>query len=122
MIIERDDIKINSEKIRIIIEWKTFTNLRKFQTFLNFINFYKRFIKNFSRIVKSLINLIKKERLFVWNNVCQKIFEKLKKRVIEALVLFYFASELKTFLELNSSDYVSIEILSQEKMMIWSDQ
>jgi hypothetical protein len=115
MIVKRDEIKMNSEKIRAIIEWETFTHLKKLQTFLRFINFYKRFIKNFSRIVKSLINLIKKERLFVWNSVCQKTFEKLKKRIIEAFVLFYFFSELETFLELDSSDYVSVEVLSQRE-------
>ncbi len=79
------------------------------------INFYKRFIKNFSRIVKSLINLIKKKRFFVWNNVCQKIFEELKKRIINAFVLFYFFFEIETFLESNSFDYVSIEVLFQRK-------
>jgi hypothetical protein len=30
-------------------------------------------------------------------------------------VLFYFSSELKTFLESDSFDYVSIEVLSQKK-------
>jgi hypothetical protein len=39
----------------------------------------------------------------------------LKKSVIEALVLSYFLSELETFLEVDSSDYVSIEILSQKE-------
>ncbi len=112
MIMSRNEIKMNSEKIKTIIKWETSTHLKKLQTFLNFTKFYRRFIKNFSRIIKSLINLTKKERLFVWNNVCQKIFEELKKRIIETLVLFYFASKLKTFLESNSSDYVSVEVLS----------
>ncbi len=85
------------------------------QTFLNFTNFYRRFIKNFSCIIKSLVNLTKKERFFVWKNVCQKIFEKLKRRIIETSILFYFSIELKTFLESNSFNYVSVEILSQRK-------
>ncbi len=112
IIIRRDEIKMNFEKVKIIIKWKTSTHLKELQAFLSFINFYKRLIKNFSRIIKSLINLIKKKRLFVWNNACQKTFEKLKKRIIETLVLFYFLFELETFLESNSSDYVSIKILS----------
>jgi hypothetical protein len=106
---------MNLEKVRAIIEWETSTHLKELQTFLNFINFYRRFIKNFSRIAKSLVNLIKKERLFVWNNVCQKIFEELKKRVIEALVLSYFSLELKTFLKSDSFDYVSVEVLFQRE-------
>ncbi len=39
----------------------------------------------------------------------------LKKRVIEAFVLSYFSFELETFLEIDSFDYVSIEVLFQKK-------
>ncbi len=39
----------------------------------------------------------------------------MKKQVIEASILFYFSFELKTYLESNSSDYVSIEILSRKE-------
>jgi hypothetical protein len=65
MIVNRDDVRMNSEKIKAIVEWKTFRHLKKVQAFLDFTNFYRRFIKNFSRIVKSLMNLTKKKRLFV---------------------------------------------------------
>jgi hypothetical protein len=41
MIIKRDEIKMNFEKIKIIIEWETSTHLKKLQVFLNFINFFQ---------------------------------------------------------------------------------
>ncbi len=82
---------------------------------LKFVNFYKRFIKNFSKIVKSLIRLTRKNQSFYWSQNCQIAFEQLKKRVIESSILSYFSSELETFLESNSFDYVSIEILSQKE-------
>jgi hypothetical protein len=115
MIVNRDDIKINFEKIKAIVEWEQFTHLKEIQAFLKFVNFYKRFIKNFFQIVKSLVKFIRKDQLFSWAKECQRTFEKLKKRVIETLVLSYFLFELKTFLESNSFDYVSIEILSQKE-------
>jgi hypothetical protein len=115
MIVERDEIKMNFEKIKAIIEWKKLTHLKKMQTFLKFVNFYRRFIKNVFKVVKSLMKLIKKNDLFSWTKECQTTFDELKKRVIEILVLSYFSSELKTFLKSNSSDYVSIEILFQKE-------
>ncbi len=115
MIIDRDEIKMNLEKIRAIVEWSTSNHLKKIQTFLKFVNFYKRFIKNFSKIVKSLIRLTRKDQSFYWSENCQITFEQLKKRVIEASILSYFSSELETFLESDSFDYVSIEILSQKE-------
>jgi hypothetical protein len=115
MIIDRDDIKINLEKVKMIVEWEKSTYLKEIQALLKFVNFYKRFIKNYFIVVKSFVKLIKKNHLFSWSNDCQATFDDLKKRVIETFVLSYFSSELETFLESNSFDYVSIEILSQKE-------
>jgi hypothetical protein len=61
MIIDRDDIKMNFEKIKTIVEWDTSNHLKNVQTFLKFVNFYRRFIKNFFKIVKSLIKMTRKD-------------------------------------------------------------
>jgi hypothetical protein len=115
MIVDRDDIKMNLEKIKVIVEWDTSNHLKNVQTFLKFVNFYRRFIKNFFKIAKSLIKLIRKNQSFYWFKNCQIAFKQLKKRVIQALVLSYFSLELETFLESDSSNYVSIEILFQKE-------
>jgi hypothetical protein len=115
IIVDRDEIKMNFEKIRTIVEWDTSNHLKDVQTFLKFVNFYRRFIKDFFKIVKSLIRMTRKDQSFYWAKNCQIAFEQLKKRIIETFVLFYFSSELKTFLESDSSDYVSIEVLSQKE-------
>jgi hypothetical protein len=115
MIINRDDIKMNFEKIKAMIDWETSNHLKEVQAFLEFVNFYRRFIKNFFKLVKSLIKLIRKDQFFYWFENCQIAFEQLKKRVIETLVLSYFSLELETFLKSDSFDYVSIEILSQKE-------
>jgi hypothetical protein len=115
MIVDRDDIKMNFEKVKTIVEWEKSTHLKEVQTFLKFVNFYKRFIKDFFKVTKSLIKLIRKNQLFSWSKDCQTTFDELKKRVIEASVLSYFSSELKTFLKSDSSNYVSVEVLSQKE-------
>ncbi len=65
MIVERDEIKMNFEKIITIIEWRKSTHLKKIQAFLRFVNFYRRFIKDFFKVAKSLIRLIRKNQLFI---------------------------------------------------------
>jgi hypothetical protein len=116
MIIERDEIKMNFEKIKAIVEWDTSNHVKEIQTFLKFVNFYRRFIKNFFKIAKSLIRLIRKNQSFYWSENCQTAFELLKRRVIETLVLSYFSSELETFLESDSFDYVDIStVMIQSK-------
>jgi hypothetical protein len=115
MIIDRDEIKMNLEKIKAIVEWSKLTHLKEVQTFLRFVNFYRRFIKDFFKVAKSLVIFIRKDQLFSWSRDCQAAFDELKKRVIETSVLSYFSSELKTFLKSDSSDYVSAEVLSQKE-------
>jgi hypothetical protein len=115
MIVERDEIKMNSEKVKAIMKWEKSTHLKEIQAFLKFVNFYRRFIKNFFKVAKSLVKLIKKNHLFSWSKNCQKTFDELKKRIIEESVLSYFSFELEIFLKSNSSDYVSIEVLSQKE-------
>jgi hypothetical protein len=62
MIIDRDDIKMNLEKVKAIVEWNTSNHFKNVQAFLRFVNFYRRFIRNFFKIVKSLIKLIRKNQ------------------------------------------------------------
>jgi nicotinic acid phosphoribosyltransferase len=47
MIVERDNIKRNLKNIKAIIEWNTSHHFKNVQTFVKFVNFYRRFIKNF---------------------------------------------------------------------------
>ncbi len=58
------ELKMNLRKVQAVVEWSTSTNLTQMQFFVNFCNFYRRFIKNFSKIVHSLIQLTQKEIIF----------------------------------------------------------
>jgi hypothetical protein len=90
LIIERDEIRMNSKKIEIILQWSTLENLKQIQKLLKFCNFYKRFIRNFVKIVKSLIKLARKNVVFNWNEACKIAFELLKRIIIEASILAHF--------------------------------
>jgi hypothetical protein len=60
MIIDRDEIKMNLEKIRAIAKWGISDHIKNVQAFLKFVNFYRRFVQNFFKIAKSLIRLTRK--------------------------------------------------------------
>jgi hypothetical protein len=115
LIVDRDEIKMNSEKIETILQWATSQNLKQIQRFLEFCNFYRRFIKNFAKIVKSLIKLTRKNVLFTWNETCKQTFELLKKTVIETSILTHFNLKKQIYIESDSFDFVFAEVLSQMK-------
>ena len=64
LIIIIDEIKMNFEKIAAIIEWKILNTIKKVQVFLKFVNFYRRFIRKFNKIVDFLNDFIHKNRVF----------------------------------------------------------
>ncbi len=108
-----EELKMNLRKVQAVVEWSTSTNLTQMQFFVDFCNFYRHFIKNFSKIVHSLIQLTQKEMIFEWNQACQMIFDHMKKRMTEASILRHFDKNRETILETDSVDYVNDDILSQ---------
>ena len=55
---------MNIKKIIVVLNWLISKNVKDVQSFLNFVNFYRRFIQKFSRLANSLIQLIKKNYKF----------------------------------------------------------
>ncbi len=108
-----EELKMNLRKVQAVVEWSTSTNLTQMQFFVDFCNFYRRFIKNFSKIVYFLIQLTQKEMIFEWNQACQTIFDHMKKWMTEVFILRHFDQNRKTILETDSFNYVNDDILSQ---------
>ncbi len=113
VIVSEQDLRMNFIKVKVIVNWVTLINLKEVQSFVKFVNFYRCFIKNFLKLVKSFTQLTRKDTLFVWNEVCVQAFNDLKKQVSSISVLRHFDSKQQTILKIDASDYVKDEILFQ---------
>ncbi len=113
LIIIIEEIKMNFFKINIIVNWFILINVKDIQNFLDFTNFYKRFIYDYSRIVTSLTRLIRKDVFFVWFQKCQIAFNILKKVFTFKIILHHYNSDHKIVIEINALNYVFKDILSQ---------
>ena len=58
-------IKIDPEKIQKVFNWPELRNLKNLQRFLRFENFNQQFVSGYSLITLLLIELIKKNILFI---------------------------------------------------------
>ena len=90
LLISIKELKMNSQKMQAVVDWSTLNNLIQMQFFIDFCNFYQCFIKNFSKIVFSMIQLIQKKIIFEWNEVYQNIFNHIKRRMIKTFILRHF--------------------------------
>ena len=77
-IISSRGIEVDKAKIDIISKLPPLTNVKTIRQFLGHAGFYRRFIKDFSKIAKPLCKLLEKDAKFVWERECQKSFEELK--------------------------------------------
>jgi hypothetical protein len=68
-IIAPTGISMDLEKVKAVEEWREPTNIKGVQSFLGFANFYRRFIRDFSKITAPLTKLTLKDRPWEWNDV-----------------------------------------------------
>ena len=78
MIIGQGEIKMDERKLEAIEKWKPPTSVKGIQSFTGFANFYRKFIPDFSNIVAPLNLLTRKGEPWVWTQLQQRAFERLK--------------------------------------------
>ena len=102
------------------------TTVKEVQAFLGFANFYRRFIKNYSKVAQPLTELTKKfvvetdasefadkailkqtnqSTTFKWTTGAEVAFKELKERFTNAPILATFNPSKKIILETDSSDF-----------------
>jgi hypothetical protein len=80
-------VSVDPGKVKDVLNWMSPTTVLEIQSFLGLAGYYRRFIKDFSKIAKSMTKLLKKSKTFEWTKECQASFEELKKRLTSSPVL-----------------------------------
>ncbi|MBW0575462.1 hypothetical protein O181_115177 [Austropuccinia psidii MF-1] len=104
---------MDQAKFQQILNWPPPRNLKSLQSFLGFANFYRRFIKNYSKKISSLTSFLKKDSRFPLNEEALSHFHKLKEAFTIAPILSHFDPSLPTIVETDASDYALDAVLSQ---------
>jgi len=102
-------VEIDERKLTTIRKWSILTLVKEVQFFLKFINFYWKFIWNYSKIVEPLIQLTRKKQSFKWGKKQQTIFKELKQKFYKKSVLKIYNLEKSAILKIDASDY-AIEV------------
>ena len=71
-------IEVDNAKIEVIAKLPPPKSIKDIKSFLGHAGFYRRFIKDFRKIARPLINPLTKDVPFDFNNECFKSCEKLK--------------------------------------------
>ncbi|KAK9042651.1 hypothetical protein V6N11_017718 [Hibiscus sabdariffa] len=80
-------IEVDKAKVEVIEKLPPPTTVKGIRSFLGHAGFYRRFIKEFSKISKSLCTLLQQNQPFIFDEDYQSTFEELKKRLISAPIV-----------------------------------
>ena len=114
-VISGDHVMMDPTKVDGVKSWPTPTNLRTLRSFLGFINFYRRFIKDFALIARPLNDLTKKDVKWIWTDKENQAFESLKETLCTAPVLAHPDTSKPFLVETDASNFAFGAILSQKQ-------
>ena len=86
-IISAKGISVDPKKVEAIMSWPAPTNVTKVRSFMGLAGYYRRFVKDFSKIANPITSLQKKNKVFKWIKKCEKAFANLKEKLTSAPIL-----------------------------------
>jgi len=104
---------MTTKKVEEITAWSPPQKVFDVQSFMRFANFYRQFIKGFSKIAKPLTDLTKKGIKLSWTNTPPEAFGALMRAFTTGPILTHFDETCPTKLETDASDFGLGAVLSQ---------
>ncbi|GJQ90927.1 putative ribonuclease H-like domain-containing protein [Tanacetum coccineum] len=80
-------IHVDPAKIEAVKNWASPTTRTEVRQFLGLVGYYRRFIKDFSKIAKSLTELTQKNKKYIWGENQESAFQLLKQKLCKAPIL-----------------------------------
>src|SRR5258705_163873 len=113
LVILKDHVAMDPMKVCRVTEWPTPMKVKEVQSFLGFVNFYQKFICDFSNIAHPLYALTHKTQHWVWGSPKQEAFDALKKAVTSTPILTFPSQSGHFCLECDASNFATRAVLSQ---------
>ncbi|SJL04701.1 uncharacterized protein ARMOST_08071 [Armillaria ostoyae] len=118
VIISEGQVCMDPVKLAGIAEWPTLTKKKELQSFLGFTNFYRKFIKNYSKVVRALTQLTGNAE-WTWGAAQNQAFQQLKKQMAEDVILAIPTPDGRFRVEADASNGAVGTVLSQEQEGKW---
>nr|GEV98567.1 reverse transcriptase domain-containing protein [Tanacetum cinerariifolium] len=103
--ISKKGIEVDKAKIKVISKLPHPTTVKGIRSFLGHAGFYRRFIKDFSKISRPMTHLLEKNAPFVFSDDCVQAFRALKEKLTEAPILIAPNWDQPFELMCNASDF-----------------
>nr|GEY19298.1 hypothetical protein [Tanacetum cinerariifolium] len=113
--ISKNGIEVDKAKVKVIANLPHPTTIKGIHSFLSHAGFYRRFIKDFSKIVRPMTGLLEKDTPLLFSKECVKAFQTLKRKLTEAPILIAPNWDLPFELMCDASDFAIGAVLGQRQ-------
>ena len=113
-IINSHGIAVNPKQVAAVKQWPEPKCVKDVESFLGKVNYYNKFIPNFSKVATPLFGLKKKNAKFDFTPECRQAFEFLKDCLLKAPILVLPNFQLEFIVTTDASGYGLGAVLSQE--------
>ncbi|XP_073016954.1 uncharacterized protein [Primulina eburnea] len=117
--VSENGIEVDKAKVEVIKNLPPPSSIKGVRSLLGHAGFYRRFIKDFSKIAKPLSSLLMKDVEFNFDSTCLQAFEVLKKSLVTAPVLTAPDWELPFEVMCDASDTAVGAVLGQRKNKVF---
>nr|GEZ82415.1 reverse transcriptase domain-containing protein [Tanacetum cinerariifolium] len=111
--ISKKGIEVDKAKIKVISKLPHPTTVKEIRSFLGHAGFYRRFIKDFSKISRPMTHILEKNSPFIFSNECIQAFKTLKENLTEAPILIAPNWDQPFELMCDANDYAVGVVLGQ---------
>lgn len=111
--VSEDGVRPNQDKIVAIQNWPLPTTEKEIRQFLGLLGYYRRFIKDFAKLVKPLTSLLRKDNDFTITPEIEASFMRCKQILMRDPILIHPDFSKEFILTTDASDYAIGAVLSQ---------
>ncbi|KAH9118341.1 hypothetical protein AeMF1_008442, partial [Aphanomyces euteiches] len=104
----------NPEKIKSVLRIKTLKDASEVRAFLGLAGYFRRFVRDFSKIAAPLTLLLTEEK-FTWTPACDESLEKLKRNLVSPPILAHPDFDLPFAIWVDASHIAVGAVLMQKQ-------
>ena len=87
LIVLASGVSVDLKRVKAVMSWEMTKSVFEIHSFLGLAGYYRRFIEDFSLLAVPMTRLTRKEVKFGWNDLCEKAFQELKRRLTSTPIL-----------------------------------
>lgn len=111
----RHGVRMMEDKVKAVQEWPTPTCVGHVRSFVGTAGYYRKFIRDFSRLAAPLTSLTKDGVKFEWGPEQEEAFRSLKQAVVQGPVLVLPDTKLPFIVHTDASGFATGAVLSQDQ-------